>query len=101
MRNIKTYYLARKLYLRGFRLLPKLFGRLSRLLYSCEIAYTADIHESVVFPHKGLGVVIGHNVTIGKNSKILQHVTVGGRSGISKNPLIGQNVLIGAGAILL
>lgn len=101
MTNIWTYDLSRWLYKKNIPLIPRILGRLTRLLYSCEIPYTADIHSSVSFPHKGLGVVIGHDTIIGENTKILQNVTIGGRSGIRANPVIGKNVMVGAGAIIL
>jgi serine O-acetyltransferase len=99
--NIITHKIARWLYLKKIPLLPRVFNRLTRLIYSCEIPYTAQISETVIFAHKGLGVVIGHDTIIGHNSKILQNVTIGGRSGIRANPVIGENVLIGAGACIL
>lgn len=101
MSNIITYRIARWLYLRRVPLLPKIFSRITRVLYSCEISYTAKIDKSVTFRHKGLGVVIGYDTVIGENTKILQNVTIGGRSGLRANPVIGKNVLIGAGACIL
>lgn len=101
MSNIKTHNIARWLYLKKIPMLPRVFNRLTRLIYSCEIPYTAQIDNSVVFAHKGLGVVIGHDTIIGENTKILQNVTIGGRNGIRANPVIGKNVLIGAGASIL
>jgi len=101
MSNILTHNIARWLYLKNIAVLPSIFNRLTRLLYSCEIPYTAEIDNSVVFAHKGLGVVIGHDTKIGENTKILQNVTIGGKSGVRANPIIGKNVLIGAGACIL
>lgn len=101
MSNIKTYNLARWMYIKKIPIFPKLFNRLTRLFYSCEIAYTANIDKTVIFAHRGLGVVIGHDAQIGENTKILQNVTIGGRNGIRANPVIGKNVLIGAGACIL
>lgn len=101
MSNIRTYNIARWLYLRKIPLLPRVFNRLTRLIYSCEIPYTANISKNVTFAHKGLGVVIGHDTIIGENTKILQNVTIGGKSGVRANPTIGENVLIGAGACIL
>jgi serine O-acetyltransferase len=101
MTNIKTYNIARWMYLKKIPFLPRVFNRLTRLLYACEIPYTAKIEKNVTLAHKGLGVVIGHDTIIGENTKILQHVTIGGRNGIRANPVIGKNVLIGAGATIL
>ena len=101
MSNIIIHNTARWLYLKKIPLLPRIFNRLTRLVYSCEIPYTANIDRSVKFAHKGLGVVIGHDTIIGENTKILQNVTIGGKSGVRANPIIGKNVLIGAGACIL
>lgn len=101
MSNIWTHNFGRWLYLKKIPVLPRVFSRLTRLVYSCEIPYTADIHPTVKFVHSGLGVVIGHDTVIGKNTKILQNVTIGGRSGVRANPKIGKNVLIGANASIL
>ncbi|MGM0830637.1 MAG: serine O-acetyltransferase EpsC [Bacillota bacterium] len=101
MSNIKTHNIARWLYKRRIPLIPRIFNRLTRLIYSCEIPYTAEIDKSVFFAHKGLGVVIGHDTVIGKNTKILHNVTIGGIGGIRANPSIGNDVLIGTGACIL
>lgn len=101
MSNIWMLDLSRKLYRKRIPLLPGICTKITRVLYSCVIPYTADIDESVVFAHKGLGVVIGHDTVIGAGTKILQNVTIGGRGAVRGNPVIGQNVLIGAGACVL
>lgn len=101
MTNIRTYDWARRAYVAKIPLLPRVLGRVTRVLYSCEIPYTATIDPSVTFAHRGLGVVIGHDTVIGARSKVLQNVTIGGRSGIRANPRIGADVLVGAGAVIL
>lgn len=101
MTNIKTYDLARFLHIKNVPILPKILNRITRIVYTCEIPYTANIAKSVSFPHKALGIVIGHDTIIGENTKILHNVTIGGRSGIRANPIIGNNVMIGAGACIL
>lgn len=79
------------------------------MVYACDVPLKANIHKTVVFSHNGLGVVIHENAKIGKNTKILQHVTIGGNMGKRKvvdgreitAPIIGDNVIIGAGAQIL
>lgn len=95
------YKMSRLFYLKKIPLLPKIFGRISRFMYSCEIPYTAKIDKSVFFAHKGLGVVIGHDAIVGPNTRISHNVTIGGRSEVRANPVIGKNVIIGAGACVL
>lgn len=101
MTNIRIYHWARRTYLRGMPIAPRLLGRATRMVYSCEIPYTADIHPTVIFAHKGLGVVSAHDVRVGADTRIVQHVTMGGRSGVRASPVIGEGVLIGAGACIL
>jgi len=90
---------------RGVPILPKVFNRLSRLVHACDISYRADIEKSVVFAHRGLGVVVGDSTVIGARTKVSSNVTIGGRGGRSvagrTNPVIGADVLIGTGARIL
>ncbi len=71
-----------------------------RLFFSCDIPYSTQIGENVDFKHDGLGIVINSNAIIGDNCQISQHVTIGGRNGMPP-PVIGNNVLIGANALVL
>lgn len=50
-------------------------------------------------PHGLNGIIVSHNAVIGKNCTIFHQVTIGeGRGGA---PVIGDNVLIGAGAKII
>lgn len=50
-------------------------------------------------PHGLYGIIITHNAEIGSNCTIYHNVTIGeGKNGA---PKIGNNVLIGAGAIVI
>lgn len=50
-------------------------------------------------PHGLNGIIVSHNVVVGKNCTIFHQVTIGeGRGGA---PTIGDNVMIGAGAKLV
>lgn len=60
-----------------------------------------QIGEGTVFPHDALGNVFHQEVKIGKNCKILHGVTMGGRAGHKGLPVIGDNVLIGVHAQIL
>ncbi|MED5119474.1 serine O-acetyltransferase [Priestia megaterium] len=83
-----------------FRLLSKLLAFLYRVLFSCNIPPSCEIGRGTSFPHYALGVTIHPRCSIGENCKIYQHVTLGSRDGIGP-PIIGNNVLIGSGAIIL
>ena len=102
MSNIATHRWARKLpRILGTRCF--LFGShgWTRVVLLLCNRFTAEIDSTVVFAHKGLGVVIGHDAVIGSGTKILHNVTIGGRSGVRANPVIGRDVLVGAGAIIM
>jgi serine acetyltransferase len=72
-----------------------------RVIFACDIPYKTKIGKGTVFPHHALGIVIHPYAIIGENCKIEQNVTIGGRSGITVLPVIGDNVMIGAGALVL
>lgn len=50
-------------------------------------------------PHGITGIFISHSARIGKNCTILQNVTIGSSKG--KAPIIGDNCIIGAGAVIV
>lgn len=81
----------------------KIFKAINRIIYGCDISYMAKIGRECKLPHQGLGVVIGDGVTIGDRVIIRQNVTIGGKEieGSFCFPKIGNDVMIGAGAVLL
>lgn len=84
----------------------KLFARwlssMVRFFTSIEIHPGASIGEGFFIDH-GIGVVIGETTDIGRNVTLYQGVTLGGTSWKKekRHPTIEDNVVIGAGAILL
>src|SRR5699024_4313857 len=86
-----------------------LFKKIIRIIYSCDISLEANIAPSVRFGHGGLGIVVHKDAVIGKNTIIMQHVTIGGNMSKKKKyhgneisaPIIGENVFIGVGASIL
>ena len=69
-----------------------------RILFSADVPPQMQIGRGTVFPHDALGCVFHPNVKIGKNCKILHGVTMGGRAGHKGLPIIGYNVVIGTHA---
>jgi serine O-acetyltransferase len=96
----KLYKIERKLYLLKVPVLPKLIYYFIRIFLGAIIPYTAQIGKDAEFLHAGLGVVIHGNAVIGEKATILHNVTIGGR-GKPQVPVIGNGVFIGAGAIIL
>lgn len=88
------------LYKKRIPFLPKLLYWFDRIVFSTEIPSGVTIGNGTVFPHFGLGVVMHNRTVIGENCKIYQNVTIGSRNSVGP-PTIGNNVLIGSGAILL
>lgn len=52
-----------------------------------------------ILPHGLTGIFISHGAVIGKNCLILQNVTIGSSKGNA--PVIGDDVVIGAGATIV
>lgn len=103
MSAVKIFYLSSKAYKGSHLRIAQLLKNLSRIIYACDIAYQVEIGNGLNLPHQGLGVVIGPGVKIGKNCTIYSNVVLGDKHGIDGNgyPIIGDNVTIGAGAIIL
>ena len=72
-----------------------------RVIFACDISYKIKIGKNVQFPHHALGIVIHQDVIIGDNCILEQNITIGERSKITVLPKIGDNVMIGAGAIII
>ena len=63
-----------------------------------HLGYGASFKSIPHFPHGLYGIIVSHNAIIGENVTIFHHVTIGEKDGA---PIIGDNVLIGTGAIIL
>ncbi len=82
--------------------IARLISHISRFLTGIEIHPGAKIGRRFFIDH-GMGVVIGETTEIGDDVLIYQGVVLGGVS-LSKgkrHPTVGNNVVIGAGAIVL
>ena len=97
---MKMYRTMEYLYEKKVPLLPHLYVRLIRLIYSCDLPAGLKLGEGVILKHNGLGVVIHPKAVIGKNTQIYQNVSIAGRNNRGA-PIIGENVFIGAGACIL
>ena len=101
MNAIKLYRVERWLYLHKMAIGAKMIRALIYLLHNSFIPYTADIGEGTEFGYKGIGVVVHSRAVIGKNCLISQNVTIGGREGHKNVPVIGDNVKLCAGSMVL
>lgn len=96
-----TYKIARFFWQNHFSIVSFLIRGMMRIVFACDISYKTQIGEGTVFPHHALGIVIHQDAIIGENCVIEQNVTIGGRSGLTVLPHIGDNVMIGAGASII
>ena len=86
----------------GIPFIPRLISQISRFLTGVEIHPGAKIGKGFFIDH-GMGVVIGETAEIGENCVLFHNVTLGGtgKHRGKRHPTIGDNVMIGTGAILL
>jgi serine O-acetyltransferase len=93
---------ASALWRREVPLAPRLVSQVGRLLTGIEIHPGATLGEGLFIDH-GAGVVIGETAEVGENVTIYQGVTLGGtgKETGKRHPTVGDNVIIGAGSLLL
>lgn len=85
-------------------LLAKLFSTLNVFVFGIEVSPQVQIGGGLFLPHT-VGTVIGAE-RIGENCTIMQGVTLGTSEPdmgftVDKRPVVGSNVLIGAGAKII
>lgn len=74
------------------------FSLLGRYLSAFELYYSAEIGHSLKLNH-GMGTVVGARVKLGNNILLHQQVTFGDKD--NKRPVVGDNVVVYAGARIL
>lgn len=95
------YRIARWLYLKKIPLLPNLLKLFIFLIYNSIIPFNCKIGKGTRFSYGGIGTVIHKRAVIGENCIIGSGVSLAGRSGLYEVPVIGDNVYVGTGAKLL
>lgn len=85
-----------------FTLLYGALFRHCRARYGIEVPYSVKLGRRVVIEHHS-GIVLNGDVVVGDDVVIRQNTTIGVRSAddIDGNPVIGNGVEIGAGAVIL
>lgn len=75
------------------------------IVNSNSVSVKASIGTNTIFHHHGVGCVVHDNAVIGENCHIFQNVTLGSKWSHGKldggAPIIGNNVLIGANAVVI
>ena len=89
----------------GSRKISTLLELMNHLICACSVSIDAEIGDRTVFYHRGIGCVVHPKAVIGEDCKIFQGVTIGSKwskaSCLGEAPRIGNNVMIGAGAVIL
>ncbi|MEK6906654.1 MAG: serine O-acetyltransferase EpsC [Nanoarchaeota archaeon] len=95
-------YISHPLYQIKIPFIPRLISQIMRVITGIEIHPGAEIGRGIFIDH-GMGIVIGETAEIGKNCILYHNVTLGGtgKGRGKRHPTIGDNVIIGTGAILL
>lgn len=101
-RIVRAYRRQHWLYTHGFRTLALWLAKRTRIRFSSDIHPGATIGRRFVVDH-GIGVVVGATTIIGDDCLIYQGVTLGmtGKHGGKRHPTIGNDVMLGAGSIVL
>lgn len=99
---IWCHRIAHFLWKKGMKTLARILSHISRFFTQIEIHPGAEIGRRFFIDH-GCGVVIGETTEIGDDVLLYQGVVLGGTTHEKKkrHPTIGNNVVIGAGAIVL
>lgn len=105
LRVVWSYRWQHWLWTHGHTYWARISARRTRRRYASDIHPAAEIGRRFVVDH-GVGVVIGQTAIIGDDCLVYQGVTLGmtGKSFSRKgkrHPTLGNNVLVGAGAIVL
>lgn len=99
----KLYYkISNKLYRKKHYFLARYVSEKLKKKTGIEIHPGATIGKNLFIDH-GVGIVIGETAVIGDNVTIYQGATLGTTGKVIENrhPIVGDNVVIGAGAIIL
>ena len=84
------------------KFIARLISQIARFLTGIEIHPGAKIGKRLFIDH-GMGIVIGETTTIGDNCTIYHGVTLGGtgKDKYKRHPDLGDNVTVGCGAKVL
>ena len=93
---------ANWLWVHNLKFSGRFLSHICRFLTGVEIHPGAMIGRRVVIDH-GMGVVIGETAEVGDDVLIYMGVVLGGTAleNVKRHPTIGNNVIIGSGAIIL
>lgn len=103
MAAISSHRRAKWFYNKGYYFIARWISQRSRNRTGIEIHPGATLGRFLFVDH-GMGIVIGETAVIGDYCTIYHGVTLGGtgsEKSAKRHPTVGNNVLIGAGSIIL
>ncbi|CAH8191169.1 Serine acetyltransferase [Vibrio aestuarianus] len=95
------YRISRWLYLKKVPFLPKLLQLVIFILYNSKVPPDADIGKGSFLVVKGVAVVIINGAKIGKRCRIGIGCRVVGKGPYKKVPVIGNDVFLGPGCVIV
>ncbi|MGU3161403.1 serine O-acetyltransferase [Vibrio cholerae] len=95
------YRISRWLYIKKVPVLPKLFQLIIFIFYNSKVPPDADIGDGSFLVVKGVSVVIINNAKIGKNCRIGIGCRIVGKGPYKNVPIIGDNVFLGPGCVIV
>lgn len=95
------YYFAHRLHEMGVPVIPRLCEISYRVFLGAQIPAACTIGRDSGLNYGGLGLVIHPDVVIGENVSLGPGVTIGCRNGGSQMPVLGDDIIVGAGAKIL
>ena len=102
MKNpIVLYRIANYLYNKRVPLVPQVITLFIRLIYGCFLPHTAKLGSGCSVGYGGLAVIVSGKAIIGDNVEVGAGALIGGNAREDGVPVIGDNVYIGAGAKVL
>lgn len=95
------YRISRWLYLKKIPFLPKFLQLVIFILYNSKVPPDADIGKGSFLVVKGVAVVIINGAKIGKRCRIGIGCRVVGKGPYKKVPVIGNDVFLGPGCVIV
>jgi serine O-acetyltransferase len=97
------WWLSCRAYKQKLYFVARILKTINFLVFHAILPYQAEIEKDIKLEHYGLGVVIHPNVKIGHGVKIYHHVTLATETWIGSEHkiVIGNNVMIGVGAVII
>ncbi|MBI1315888.1 serine acetyltransferase [bacterium] len=86
---------------RRIPLIPRLVQFYEFVIYNSYIGTHVKLGKGTLFAYKGLSVALHKHVEVGENCNLGIHLVVGGRSKQPRVPRIGNNVLISHNVTIL